>query len=114
MYAYTGASQPNGNQVGNVARLISPSYDAVSPPTEGCIKFFYRLYGPQSNVGTLQTYVRANQSQAILTPLWAMSLSKGDEWHEARVAVPAAQMGVAMEVSFSRFNHSAPSKVSLD
>ena len=69
-------------------------------PTEGCLKFYYRLFGKQVDVGTLEAFIRPAGSHTSSTILWMMAFSKGDEWHRALIPIPASEVQIPFEVIF--------------
>uniref|UniRef100_A0A3Q3L3T1 MAM domain containing 4 n=1 Tax=Mastacembelus armatus TaxID=205130 RepID=A0A3Q3L3T1_9TELE len=60
------------------------SYPQVPGPTDYCLTFFYKLYGP--NTGTLN--VKLLGSNRFETLLWTRSGDHGNMWHEAQCPVP--------------------------
>ena len=98
LYAYAGYSSTQGEE----ARLLSPSFPTQTSNIDSCVSFYYRLYGPDVQTGSLQLFVRPSGSQSIQTPLWQMTGSRGNEWHRARVQIPNSEMQTPFEVSCNK------------
>ncbi|XP_047426554.1 apical endosomal glycoprotein [Mugil cephalus] len=67
---------------GAFGRLIS--FPQSPGPTEYCLSFFYKLYGP--NTGALN--VKLFDKTSYETVLWTRSGAHGNMWHEAHCPVP--------------------------
>ncbi|XP_060917207.1 apical endosomal glycoprotein [Labrus mixtus] len=67
---------------GAFGRLVS--YTQLAGPTDYCLSFFYKLYGP--NTGALNVKVLDNHGYERI--LWTRSGAHGNTWHEAHCPVP--------------------------
>uniref|UniRef100_A0A3Q3FYI5 MAM domain-containing protein n=1 Tax=Labrus bergylta TaxID=56723 RepID=A0A3Q3FYI5_9LABR len=67
---------------GAFGRLVS--YTQLAGPTDYCLFFFYKLYGP--NTGALNVKVLDNDGYERI--LWTRSGAHGNTWHEAHCPVP--------------------------
>jgi hypothetical protein len=84
-YMYVETS-PTRLQIGDVAILRSPQYNASSSGCNACkLEFWYHMYG--SAIGTLDVFVeQTNDAQPLSrTPVWTLSGDQGDQWHQATV-----------------------------
>ncbi|XP_029301211.1 apical endosomal glycoprotein [Cottoperca gobio] len=67
---------------GAFGRLVS--FTQLQGPSDYCLSFFYKLYGP--NIGVLN--VKLLDSNGYETVLWTRSAAHGNLWHEAHCSVP--------------------------
>ncbi|KAI3361689.1 hypothetical protein L3Q82_002051 [Scortum barcoo] len=71
---------------GAYGRLVS--FPQLPSPTDQCLIFFYKLYGP--NTGALN--VKLMDKNGYETVLWTRSGAHGNLWHEAHCPVPHQQI----------------------
>ncbi|KAJ4926564.1 hypothetical protein JOQ06_008737 [Pogonophryne albipinna] len=67
---------------GAFGRLVS--FTQLQGPSDYCLSFFYKLYGP--NTGVLNVKLLDNDGYENI--LWTRSAAHGNEWHEAHCPVP--------------------------
>ncbi|MEQ2175905.1 hypothetical protein GOODEAATRI_022527 [Goodea atripinnis] len=91
---------------GAFGRLVS--YPQPPTPTEKCLTFFYKLYGP--NAGALNVKLIDGLGYEII--LWTRSGAHGNEWHEAQCPVP--QQLTTFQLTFEAVRSGLDGQVAID
>ncbi|MEQ2237519.1 hypothetical protein ILYODFUR_023848, partial [Ilyodon furcidens] len=91
---------------GAFGRLVS--YSQPPTPTERCLTFFYKLYGP--NAGALNVKLIDGLGYEII--LWTRSGAHGNEWHEAQCPVP--QQLTTFQLTFEAVRSGFDGQVAID
>ncbi|XP_043952232.1 apical endosomal glycoprotein [Gambusia affinis] len=91
---------------GAFGRLLS--FPQQPTPTESCLTFYYKLYGP--NAGALNVKLTDGLGYEIL--LWTRSGAHGNEWHEAHCPVP--QQNSNFQLMFEAVRSGFDGQVAID
>ncbi|KAM4719502.1 LOW QUALITY PROTEIN: apical endosomal glycoprotein [Anableps anableps] len=84
------------------------SFPQQSTPTESCLTFFYKLYGP--NAGALNVKLTDRLGYEVV--LWTRSGAHGNEWHEAHCPVP--QQHTNFQLVFEAVRSGFDGRVAID
>ncbi|XP_054896543.1 apical endosomal glycoprotein isoform X2 [Poeciliopsis prolifica] len=91
---------------GAFGRLLS--FPQRPTPTERCLTFYYKLYGP--NAGALNVKLTDGLGYEIL--LWTRAGAHGNEWHEAHCPVP--QQRTSFQLIFEAVRSGFDGQVAID
>ncbi|XP_024863640.1 apical endosomal glycoprotein isoform X2 [Kryptolebias marmoratus] len=91
---------------GAFGRLIS--FPQTPGPTDYCLSFFYKLYGP--NAGALNVKLTDKNGYEVL--LWTRSGAHGNVWHEAECPVP--HQLITFQLTFEAVRSGFDGRVAVD
>ncbi|XP_061590452.1 apical endosomal glycoprotein [Cololabis saira] len=91
---------------GVLGRLIS--FPQAPGPTDYCLSFFYKLYGP--NTGVLNVKLMDSTGHEIV--LWTRSGAHGNMWHEAHCPIPS-QLAI-FQLMFEAVRSGFDGQISID